>query len=121
VNRVVRGTVISARQVNIQGNRSGIGAGAGAAGGAVGGSAIGGDRRSNILGAIGGAVVGGIVGAAVEEGSTAQNGMEYVIQAENGALLTVVQGTEPVIKDGERVLVLYGSQSRVILDTSTPR
>ncbi|ELC2813573.1 hypothetical protein ABL142_001596 [Salmonella enterica] len=115
VNRTVSGTVISARAVNIDGT-SGLGATTGAAAGAAGGSAIGGGARSNIAGAVGGALVGGIVGAVVENSATKQAGMEYVIQTNNGNLMTVVQGASPMFIVGDKVLILYGNPSRVIKD-----
>lgn len=118
VNRVVRGKVISARLVQISGTQTGVGAGAGAAAGAVGGSFVGGNIRSNVVGAIGGAVVGGVAGALLEEGASRQKGMEYVIETENGAILTVVQGEDEALSIGQNVLVMYGSRSRVIADTS---
>lgn len=118
VNRAVRGTIISARPVHVSGNNSGLGAGTGAIGGGISGSAIGGNVRANALGALGGAVAGGIAGAVIEEQATKQEGIEYVVQSENGALLTVVQGF-PAFKVSQKVIVLYGSQSRIIPD-STP-
>ena len=45
--------------------------------------------------AIGGAVVGGIIGGMAEEGATQQQGMEYIIETENGPLITVIQRIEP--------------------------
>lgn len=114
VNRVVRGTVISARSVELSGTESGVGAGAGALAGGVGGSAIGGGPRENILGAIGGAVAGGIAGALVEEGATQQKGMEYVVETDNGALFTTVQGADTPLNVGQKVLIIYGARSRVI-------
>ena len=114
VNRAVKGVIINARQVNISGSQSGIGATSGAAAGGVAGSAIGGGTRANIIGAIGGAVVGGIIGSAIEEWSTQQTGMEYVVETENGALITLVQGKEPKLNAGDRVVVIYGTTSRVI-------
>lgn len=116
VNRAVRGIVISVRNVNISGSQSGVGGAAGATGGAVIGSAIGGGTRSNMVGAIGGAVIGGIVGSAIEEGSTRQQGMEYVVETQNGSLITVVQGSEPPLSVGSKVIVLYGTRSRLIPD-----
>lgn len=116
VNRTVRGIVISARPIAIGGTQSGVGAGAGAVAGGVAGSAIGGGTRANIIGAVGGALVGGIVGAAAEDAATRQNGMEYVVQTENGALLTVVQGAVPAFVMNQKVLVIYGSRSRIIAD-----
>ena len=114
VNRAVRGVIVSARQVDISGSQSGVGGAAGAAGGAVAGSAIGGGTRENILGAIGGAVVGGIAGSAIEEGSSRQKGMEYVVETENGSLITVVQGIDPPLSVGRKVIVLYGTRARII-------
>ncbi len=114
VNRVVRGVVVSARPVAVSGTNSGIGSGAGAVAGGAGGSAIGGSTDANIVGAVGGAVIGGIVGAAIEESTTRQTGMEYIIEAENGSLITIVQGDEDPLVAGQRVLVIYGTRSRVI-------
>jgi len=87
---------------------------AGAASGAVGGSAIGSNSRQNVIGAIGGAVVGGIVGAAIEQGATKQTGVESVVETSNGALLTIVQGDNLQMSVGDKVLVMYGSPSRII-------
>jgi len=39
-----------------------------------------------------------------------------VVQTQNGNLMTVVQGPDPVFSTGMRVLVLYGSPSRIIAD-----
>lgn len=113
-NRVAKGTIINVRQVNIQGT-SGLGASSGAAAGGVAGSAIGGnDVRLNIIGAVGGAVAGGLAGGALEEGATKQLGIEYIIECQNGALLTVVQGDEDPLEVGQDVFVLYGGRTRVI-------
>ncbi|WP_140723243.1 hypothetical protein [Pseudomonas sp. Hp2] len=115
VNRTVAGTVISVRPVSIDGSQGG-GAMAGAAAGGVAGSAVGGSDRANAIGAIGGVVVGAIAGAAMERGASKAAGLEYVVQTENGNLMTIVQGAEPMFPAGAKVLVLYGSPSRVIAD-----
>ncbi|QEI06336.1 hypothetical protein FXN63_11205 [Pigmentiphaga aceris] len=115
VNRTISANVISARPVDISGT-TGTGAGVGMGAGAVAGSAIGGSGRANLLGAIGGAVVGGLAGAAIEQNATKQIGMEYVVQTENGNLMTLVQGPEASFQVGDRVLVLYGSPARIIAD-----
>lgn len=116
VNRTVAGVIISARTVQIKGT-TGVGSTAGAATGAVAGSAVGSGTRANIAGAIGGAVVGGIAGALVEDGLTKQSGREYVIQTENGNLMTIVQGREPEYLVGDKVFILYGNPSRIIKDS----
>jgi outer membrane lipoprotein SlyB len=48
VNRSVRGMIVSARVVDIQGSQSGVGATAGAGAGAVGGSAIGSSVKNRV-------------------------------------------------------------------------
>ena len=119
VNRAVRGKIVSVRIVDIQGTQSGLGAGAGAVAGGVGGSNLGGGTRQNIIGAVGGAVVGGIAGAVIENEATKQKGVEYVVETENGSLITVVQGAnDPPFVEGQKIIVLYGQQSRIIADTS---
>lgn len=101
--------------VDISGT-SALGGTAGAAVGATAGSALGGGVRSNIVGAVGGAVIGGIAGAAIESSATKQTGMEYVVETENGNLMTIVQGKDPLFTQGSKVLVLYGNPSRIITD-----
>lgn len=119
--RTVRGTVLASRLVAIEGSRSGVGAGAGAIAGGAGASAIGGGTRANIAAGVGGAVLGGIVGALAEDAVTRQQGAEYIVQTEGGALVTIVQGAEPPLATGQRVLVIYGARARVIADpTAAP-
>jgi outer membrane lipoprotein SlyB len=116
VNRTVSATVVSARLIQIAGTSS-TGSSTGAALGAVGGSSIGSNGRDNLAGAIVGAVAGAIAGAAIEGNSTKQNGYEYVVETSNGNMLTIVQGVDPVVfKTGDKVLVLYGTPSRLIED-----
>ncbi|MER1940447.1 glycine zipper domain-containing protein [Castellaniella sp. FW104-16D08] len=121
VNRSVAATVVSVRDVDVTGT-VGVGATTGVAAGATAGSAIGGGTRSNILGAIGGAVIGGLAGAAIERNATEQRAVEYVVETSNGNLMTLVQGPTPRFAEGNKVLVLYGSQSRLVADPrhSTP-
>ena len=116
VNRTISATVISVREVDVTGT-TGIGGSSGSLAGAVVGSGAGGNNsRGNIVGAIGGAVVGGLAGAAIEANATKQTGLEYVVQTENDNLMTIVQGPETVFVVGQKVLVLYGSPSRLIAD-----
>ena len=115
VNRTIAAQIVSVRDVNISGTNS-IGAAAGAGMGAAAGSSIGGGVRSNVAGAIGGAVIGGIAGAIAQESMTRQQGVEYVVQTQNGNLMTIVQGSSPRFTEGQKVLVLYGSPARIIAD-----
>lgn len=118
VNRAVRGNIISVRPVNITGTQSGVGVGAGAVAGGAAGSMVGGNAAVNVIGAVGGAVIGGAVGAAAEGGLSKQTGIEYVVQSENGALITLVQGATPFLVTGQKVLVLYGTRTRIVADPS---
>lgn len=113
--KVVPGVVVSARAVSVSGTNK-TGRTVGAAAGAAAGSAIGGGTRSHILGAIGGALIGGIAGGVAEEGITAQDGMEYIVETENGELITLMQGPDPAFKKGDRILILHGSKARIIAD-----
>lgn len=121
INRTISATVISVREVNVAGT-TGVGGTAGSAAGAVLGSSAGGsDSRSNIVGAIGGAVIGGLAGSVIEENATKQKAFEYVVETENGNLMTIVQGKGAVFAEGQKVLVLYGSPSRLIADPRVKR
>lgn len=113
VNRALKGTVLSVRQVSVKSD-NGAGTLIGAAAGGVAGSAIGGDDTAHILGAIGGAVLGGVAGDAAQGALSKQSGYEYVIQLDNGNLVTVTQGTDILLTPGQKCLVLYGKQARVI-------
>ncbi|MDN4039227.1 hypothetical protein [Massilia sp. YIM B02443] len=115
VNRTVAAKVISVRPVQIDGTNA-AGGTVGGALGATAGSGIGGSDRANIAGALAGAVVGAIAGAAIEKNATKQSGLEYVVQTENNNLMTVVQGSDPAFSVNDKVLVLYGSPSRLIPD-----
>jgi outer membrane lipoprotein SlyB len=79
---------------------------------------MGNNAAAHVVGAVGGAVVGAVAGGAIEEGSTRQTGLEYVVQTETGAILTLVQGSEDRLMVGDHVLVLYGDRARLIRDPS---
>lgn len=113
VNRAVKGTVVSVRQISIASN-NGAGTLIGGAAGGVAGSMIGGSDTAHILGAIGGAVVGGIAGNAAQEGLSSQSGYEYVIQLDNGSMVTVSQGNDVLLNPGQKCMVLYGKRARVV-------
>jgi outer membrane lipoprotein SlyB len=112
VNRVVKGFIVSVREVKIEGTQTGIGAGSGAVTGAIAGHAVGNDGGMVAIATLGGAVIGGLAGAATEQSLTQQMGYEYVVETDNGALLTIVQGGTKQNK-GQRVLVIYGTKSRL--------
>ena len=121
------GTVVTSREVDIEGKTGPIGALAGgAAGGATGYGLSGGSGALTVLGAVAGAGVGYLVESVVNDGT----GIEYVIQMEDGRTVTLVQNKESSdeqpIKDGQPVLIQYGdTYTRVIplpqnLDSASP-
>lgn len=113
VNRAVKGTIVSVRQVQVQSD-NGAGTLIGGAAGGVAGSMIGGSDAAHILGAIGGAVVGGMAGDAAQGALSRQGGYEYVVQLDTGGLITVTQGTDVLLTPGQKCLVLYGKQASVV-------
>ena len=58
----------------------------------------------------------GAVGALTEKELTKQTGMEYVVKTGNGALITLVQSDDVPFKVSQRVIVVYGTRSRIIDD-----
>jgi outer membrane lipoprotein SlyB len=106
--------VISERNVRIEGTRSGVGAVAGAAAGGIGGSYAG-RGRGGAIGAIAGAVIGGLLGAAMEGAVTGSEGVEYLVELDNGETVAVVQpkGSDP-LKPGDSALLVYGHHIRVV-------
>lgn len=113
------GVVRASRPVTVQNDRpggTGIGAALGGFAGAVAGSQIGPSRyrhhghshrytsAASVAGTIGGALVGGLLGAAIERDVTRQTATEYVVQMDDGSLVTIVQGAAP-LAPGQRVFV----------------
>lgn len=113
-----RGTIVSEREVEVRSPNTGVGTVVGAGTGAVAGSYIGHGGRGTILGAIGGAVVGGIIGTAVEDAASRGRATEFIIQRQDGAQFSVVQTNEDGLQVGERVVVIYGAQTRLARDNS---
>lgn len=119
--KVVRGVVLTVREVEVKGSESGIGAATGAAAGGVGGYQIGGNRSMNVLGAIGGAVIGGLIGYAAEKGLTSETALEVVVQLDDGRTVGYVQARDDkdvTFTPGQRVIVMQGEKNRVVPDNS---
>jgi outer membrane lipoprotein SlyB len=100
-------TVMSVRNVRIEGTHSGLGALTGAAVGGLAGHSAGGGRGTDIA-TVAGAVVGGLAGAAVEQSGSRQEGVEITVQYDNGRLAAITQGADEVFKVGDRVSVTSG-------------
>lgn len=118
LQRAEYGTVTTVRQVNIEGQRTGLGL---FGGGIMGAAATSGGR--GVGGAVvqaGGTVAGAIVGQAVEESATRKNAQEITVRLDDGTTVVVVQESAPgLFQDGDRVRVLNGGGSaRVTMATN---
>lgn len=114
MGQAARCTVVSVRQVSVSSENNNAGSIIGGLAGGVAGSTIGGGNTAHILGALGGAVLGSVAGNAAQSGLSSQNGYEYVLQLDNGQLLTVTQGTNILLNPGQRCILLEGNPARVI-------
>ena len=108
--QVVRlGTVQSVRYITIQSDQpSGFGGVSGAAVGGVAGSTIGGGR-GNVLATLGGAILGGLAGNAIENRTSQRQGLEIVVQLDNGETRAIAQEADVMFTAGQRVRVLSGN------------
>lgn len=103
--------VVSIRAVTVDGSQSGIGAVTGAVVGGVAGSSVGGKREGLAVGVVG-AVLGGVLGNAIERSTTKENGVEYVLQMDDGSrqVLVQAQGAQD-IQVGDRVRIVGSGRS----------
>ncbi len=117
------GTVITAREVNVQGQNTGAGGLVGGAAGGIAGSQIG-RGGGNAAATLGGVVVGAIAGALIEQAAANRTATEYVVTMETGATLTLVQDRtdgDAEIRPGDRVMVqLSGGKQRVLPANALP-
>lgn len=85
----------------LQDNGLGI-VGGGVAGGVI-GSAVG---KGNLLPTALGALAGAVTGSVVEKKLKQQTALEYVVELDNGQLLTIVQGRDHLFNVGQPVYVI---------------
>ncbi|UXH77356.1 glycine zipper 2TM domain-containing protein [Roseateles amylovorans] len=108
-------TVLSVRNVTVDGSQSGAGALTGAVVGGVAGSTVGGSREGLIVGVLG-AVAGAAIGNATERGVTREDAVEILLQMRNGERRAIVQakGNE-TLQPGEPVIIVNtGGKTRVM-------
>ena len=115
-----QGRVLSSRAVEIKDDEGGT---AGAlTGGAIGGAAGYGAGSGNGLATIVGAILGAGVGYLAEKQIRRRDGVEYVVELEDGRVVTLVQNKandETAIADGEPVLVQFGNKYTRITQLDT--
>jgi outer membrane lipoprotein SlyB len=105
-------SVVSSRIVEVSGEPGYVGAGAGAAVGGVGGATAVEGPASLLVGIVGG-LVGAGAGYMAEKGLKDREGIEYVLEMEDGRLVTLVQNRETdeqPLPNGSRVLVQQNGQ-----------
>ncbi len=117
VTKALKGKVVSVRMVTVRDEDRSTGTAIGGLAGGVAGSQIGRGSTAGVLGAVGGALLGGAAGNLAQKGLTSQHGYEYVIELDNGGVVSLTQGTDIVLAVGQRCMVIYGSgrsRARVI-------
>lgn len=118
VQTVYYGVVISAKPVNIEGDKgsSAVGTIAGGAVGGILGSKIGGGSGSDIA-AIGGAIIGGVAGNKAAQSISKRHGVNLTIKLDSGKVISVVQEVDPnmLFRVDQQVQVnQQGSTARVV-------
>lgn len=116
--KVESGVVIGFRQIEIRSDGT-VGAVAGGAAGGVLGTQVGDDGAMRALGAVGGALAGGLVGTTVEHTTGDTTGWEYIVREAKGDLVSVTQRQDKPIEVGQKVLVIFGKQARIVADYTT--
>ena len=120
IQTITFGTIVTSREVEIQGESTGVGAALGATGG-VGGVAA---ASTTVTGAVAAGIVAYAVGAMVEEQLQKRQGVEYIVTLETGLTVTLVQNLnqgDRVLAVGERVFVQNaGAYQRVLPASHLP-
>lgn len=117
VSATYAGIVKNVREVIVQHGDQLEDNGLGIAGGGVTGGAIGHSLgRGNFYSTAAGAIAGAVTGTFIEKKLKQQKALEYIVELENGQLMTVVQGTDQVFNIGQPVYILvgYAGRSRLI-------
>ena len=117
-SKVERAVVIGFRQVHISTNGT-VGAVTGGAAGGVLGSQSGAIGMNAALGAVTGTAIGGLLGTSIEHLTGDTKGWEYIVRKPDGELLSLTQKEERPLAVGQKVLVITGSQARIIPDYAT--
>ena len=115
-NKVEPGVVVGFRQVTISASGKVGAVTGGAAGGILGGSQAGSLGVSSALGAVGGTAIGGIIGNTIERVAGDTAGWEYIVRKPDGGMLSLTQREPKPIPVGQKVLVITGSQARIVAD-----
>lgn len=113
--RVVYGTVLEVRNVEIEARPSGVGTAAGAVAGGIGGSHLG-SGSGNVVGGIAGAVVGGVLGSTIEREAMKKQAVEIVYRRDGSA-----ESYALVQEKDENNTIMVGDRIRLMDNYSTLR
>ena len=117
-NKVEQGVVVGVRTVAVSASGT-TGTVTGAAAGGIAGSQVGVGPVSAFT-SLGGALVGGIAGSTVEHATADTTAFEYIVRKPNGDLISVTQNDKTPLALGQKVLVIGGTQARVVADYTVP-
>jgi len=118
-SKVEQAVVVGVRPVRVSASGT-VGAATGAAAGGVVGAAVPGTDVARALTGIGGALVGGAIGTGAEHLGGDAGAFEYILRKTNGELVSVTQRDKKPLALGDKVLVIAGSQARVVRDYTAP-
>ena len=113
-NKVEQGTIIGVREVMVSSSGA-VGGVAGAAAGGLAGSQMG-TGPASAFGALGGSLVGGLAGVAAEQIAADTKAYEYIVRKANDDLVSVTQKDATPLQLHTKVLVIAGTQARVVPD-----
>ncbi|MDR3534102.1 MAG: hypothetical protein P4L90_26505 [Rhodopila sp.] len=117
-NKVEQGVIVGVRTVAVSASGT-IGAVTGGAAGGIAGSQVG-VGPASAFAALGGSLVGGIAGTTVEHVTADTTAFEYIVRKPNGDLVSVTQKDKTPLALGQKVLVIAGTQARIIPDYTVP-
>lgn len=116
-SKVEQGVVAGVRKVGVTASGA-TGVVTGAAAGGIAGSQA---PVGTALTTLGGTLVGGLVGTGIERAAGDTTAFEYIVRKPNGELVSVTQRDVVPMALGQKVLVIAGSQARIVPDyTVTP-
>ena len=114
-NKVEQGVIVGVRRVAVQASGA-TGAAVGAAAGGITASQAPGGGVGSALTTLGGTLVGGLVGTGIERATGDTTALEYIVRKPNGELISVTQKDDAPLSLGQKVLVIAGSQARIVAD-----
>lgn len=115
-SKVEQGVVVGVRKVAVTASGA-TGAVTGAAAGGIAGSQA---PIGTALTTLGGTLVGGLVGTGIERATGDTTAFEYIVRKPNNELVSVTQRDAVPMALGQKVLVIAGSQARIVPDYTTP-